>query len=47
MSHIAQPEGPTTKINNYVLEGFGEEEKAEEKEKEKGKKKKKKIGNRG
>ena len=34
-SHIAQPEGPTTRIYNYVLGVFGEK-----------KKKKKKIGNR-
>ena len=26
-SHIAQPEGPTTRIYNYVLGGFGEKEK--------------------
>ena len=25
VSHIAQLEGPTTRIYNYVLEGFGEE----------------------
>ena len=30
-SHIAEPEGPTTRIYNYVLGGFGEK-----KEKEKG-----------
>ena len=34
MSHVAQLEGPTTRIYNYVLGGFGK------------KKKKKKIGNR-
>ena len=33
-SHMPQLEGPTTKINNYVLEGFGEN-----------KQEKKKIGN--
>ena len=26
-SHTAQPEGPTTRIYNYVLGGFGEEKK--------------------
>ena len=26
-SHTAQPEGPTTKIYNYVLGGFGENKK--------------------
>ena len=34
VSHIREPEGPTTRIYNYVLGGFGE------------KKKKRKIGNR-
>ena len=33
-SHIAQPEGPTTRIYNYVLGGFGEKKKGKEKEKE-------------
>ena len=41
-SHIAQPEGPTTRIYNYVLGGFGEEEKRKRKKK----KEKKKIHNR-
>ena len=27
VSHIAQPEGPTTRIYNYVLGGFGEKKK--------------------
>ena len=27
VSHIAQPEGPTTRIYSYVLEGFGEKKK--------------------
>ena len=27
MSHIAEPEGPTTRIYNYVLGGFEEKEK--------------------
>ena len=36
VSHIAEPEGPTTRIYNYVLGGSGEKKK----------KKKKKIGNR-
>ena len=36
-SHIAQPEGPTAKIYNYVLGGFGEKKKKKEK--------KNKIGN--
>ena len=31
VSHIAQPKGPTTRIYNYVLGGFGEK-----KEKKKG-----------
>ena len=26
-SHIAEPEGPTTRIYNYVLGGFGEKKK--------------------
>ena len=30
--HIAQPEGPTTRIYNYVLGGFGEKKKKEEEE---------------
>ena len=30
-SHMAQPEGPTTRIYNYVLEGFGEKKKREKK----------------
>ena len=29
-SHIAQPEGPITRIYNYVLGGFGEKKKEEE-----------------
>ena len=33
-THIAQPEGPTTRIYNYVLGGYGEKEEE------------KKIGNR-
>ena len=32
-SHIAEPEGPTTRIYNYVLEGFGEKNKKKKKEK--------------
>ena len=36
VSHIAQPEGPTTRIYNYVLGSFGEKKKKEER----------KIGNR-
>ena len=32
MSHIAQPEGPTTRIYNYVLGGFGEKKEKEEEE---------------
>ena len=36
-SHMTQLEGRTTKINNYVLGGFGEKKQKE--------KKKKKIGN--
>ena len=35
MSHTAQPEGPTSRIYNYILGGFGEK-----------KKKKKNISNR-
>ena len=35
--NLAQPEGPTTRIYNYVLGGFGEKKR---------KKEKKKIGNR-
>ena len=31
-SHIAEPEGPTTRMYNYVLGGFGEEKKKEEEE---------------
>ena len=27
VSHIAQPEGPTTRIYNYVLGAFGEKKK--------------------
>ena len=30
VSHIAQPEGPTTRIYNCVLGGFGEKKKREE-----------------
>ena len=30
-SHVAQPEGPTARIYNYVLGGFGEEEKKTQK----------------
>ena len=30
-SHIAQPEGPITRIYNYVLGGFGEKKKEEKK----------------
>ena len=29
-SHIAKPEGPTTRIYNYVLGGFGEKRKIKE-----------------
>ena len=32
-SHIAQPEGPTARIYNYVLGDFGEEKKKEKKNK--------------
>ena len=31
-SHIAQPEGYTTKVHNYLLVGFGEKEKEKKKE---------------
>ena len=31
MSHITQPEGPTTRIYNYVLGDFGEKKKKKEK----------------
>ena len=30
MPHIAEPEGPTTRLLNYVLQGFGEKKKKEE-----------------
>ena len=30
-SHIAEPEGPTIRIYNYVLGGFGEKNKKEKK----------------
>ena len=39
-SHMPQPEGPTTRIYNYALGGFGEKKKKKKKEE------KKKIGNR-
>ena len=29
-SHTAQPEGPTTRINSYVLGGFGEKKEKKE-----------------
>ena len=29
-SHIAEPEGPATRIYNYVLGGFGEKKKKED-----------------
>ena len=32
MSHIVEPEGPTTRIYNYVLGGFGEKKKKKEEE---------------
>ena len=34
VSHRAQPEGPTTRIYNYVLGGFGEKKKEEEEKEE-------------
>ena len=33
VSHIAELEGPTTRIYNYVLGGFGEEKEKKRKEK--------------
>ena len=27
LSHVAEPEGPTTRIHNYALRGFGEKKK--------------------
>ena len=32
-SHIAQPEGPTSRIYNYVLGGFGDKKKKKKKKK--------------
>ena len=49
VSHIAEVEGPTTRIYIYVLGGIGEKKEKkekEEKEKQEIEKKKKKIGNR-
>ena len=43
---MPQPEGPTTRIYNYVLGGFEEKKKDEEEGEGEGKEKKKKIGNR-
>ena len=44
VSHIAQPEGPTTRIYNYVLGVFGEKKKKREKNFKKKRKKGKKEG---